>query len=65
MILYQFDRVSTPLGNGIVLFAKYRESDYNDLESVSVLLDSKAEDTTYEGTIFPIEQVRPLKDDNQ
>jgi hypothetical protein len=63
-MLTKGDRVSTPLGNGSVLWKRMLGPDYRDVDSYSIELDSKKAEALvepfpfYNGTIFPAEEVQ-------
>jgi hypothetical protein len=57
-------KVKTPKGSGVVKYQRMAPPTYTDAQSVSVVLDSCYEESNnpnYTGTIFPAEQVTPIK----
>lgn len=55
------DRVSTPAGVGKVVFWRFGSPDYSQVVAYGVLLDSKRDQYTYSGTIFPYNDVKEEK----
>lgn len=53
-------RVSTPEGNGSVVYQRLIAPDYRNAIAVSVRLDKRVSDISYHGTIFPADKVTPL-----
>ncbi len=51
--------VKTPLGTGRVKYQTMKPPEYNEAATVSVILDSKHNYISYDGTKFPAEQVEP------
>jgi hypothetical protein len=50
-------RVTTPLGAGVVVYQRMAPPTYSEAEAVSVRLDARREDPGYEGTIFSADKV--------
>jgi hypothetical protein len=55
-------RVSTPSGNGIVIYRRMRGPDYSEVDVYSVKLDEPIpSDRPYTGTIFSAEEVKEFQ----
>lgn len=66
-VFNQGDRVSTPQGNGSVVYSRMGAPDYNKPIAYSVCLDKKKAESeqppfpSYSGTIIPADQVTEEK----
>ncbi len=62
----QGQRVKTPLGDGTVCYVRmgWTSSKYADITHVSVLLDKKKNNILYSGTLFPIEQITEIENED-
>ena len=58
------DRVTTPMGEGTVVYCRMAPPTYSEAQVYSVKLDCKAEQDGYTGTIFPAGKVSLLPSDN-
>jgi len=54
------DRVSTPSGDGKVMYCRFGQ-DFINVAAYSVLLDSKLNIFGYAGSIFPADKVGPVE----
>jgi hypothetical protein len=50
-------RVRTPLGGGVVDYVRLAPPRYRDVEAACVVLDARAEQSGYIGTVFSVSQI--------
>ena len=56
------DLVKTPKGLGFVKYVRFAPPNYNEVEAVSVcLFDAQKNRLNYNGSLFPIEQVERIE----
>lgn len=55
-------RVRVKSEYGKVNYVRMKPPEYNSIEVVSVILDSRSNDPNYSGTIFSVEDVVPTKE---
>lgn len=57
-MLRKDEKVSTPLGHGVVRFVRMKPPTYSEVEAASVFLDARSQDPGYSGTMFAAEDIR-------